>query len=68
MISEEDELTQDINYCRNPACDCSVPAGVEYCDEYCQAGSTDFDSEYCQPSDIERGSGCRCGHEGCQAG
>lgn len=68
MISEEDEMAQDKNYCGNPACDCIVPAGVEYCGEYCRAGGLDSASEYCQPQDIERGSGCRCGHEGCQIG
>lgn len=68
MISEEDEIIQDKNYCHNPACDCAVPAGVEYCDEYCRVGDVDYHSEYQQPADFERGSGCRCGHEGCQSG
>ncbi len=68
MISEEDELALDTNYCGNPACDCSVPAGAQYCDEYCRGAKPNPDSEFCQPSDIERGSGCLCGHSGCQAG
>jgi len=66
VISQEEELIHD-SYCRNPACDCPVSAGAEYCDDYCRTDGGEVASEYCQPSDIERGSGCRCGHEGCQS-
>ncbi len=65
MISEEDEIIADKDYCRNPACNCAVPAGVEYCDDYCRAASVKADSDYCQPPDVERGMGCRCGHAEC---
>ena len=65
MISEEDEITADKDYCRNPACDCAVPVGAEYCDEYCRGTEVKSESEYLQPADVERGSGCRCGHAEC---
>lgn len=41
MISEEDEIAQDKNYCHNPTCDCPVPAGTEYCDDYCRTAGID---------------------------
>lgn len=65
MISEEDEIIADKDYCRNPACNCIVPAGVEYCDDYCRTVAAQSDSDYCQPPDIERGLSCRCGHSEC---
>jgi hypothetical protein len=67
MTTKRDEIEEGDSYCHNPPCNCVIPAGAEYCEEYCRLEDTEPSSEYAEQQDIERGVGCRCGHSECQS-
>ena len=66
MTTSRERIEEDGDVCQNPACNCAIPAGLEYCDEYCRFAEVKPNSDYAKEQDIERGAGCRCGHADCQ--
>jgi len=66
MTTERDQMEEGENICRNPACDCAVPVGHDFCGDYCRSAAVDKGSGYADQHYLEHGTGCGCGHAECQ--
>ncbi len=46
-------MTEEVQKCKHPACNCAAPEGEDYCSEACE-----------DAGDLTELS-CQCGHPGC---
>ena len=47
-------MAEKTDLCAHAGCQCSAPAGGDYCSDYCFLNENDLET------------GCRCGHPECQ--
>jgi len=66
MTTGRDEIEEGENICANPACDCPITAGGDYCGDYCSSTALNPNREYVAERYQEHGAGCGCGHAECQ--